>query len=69
MCQQLTKYFSFNRMGSSNLGVAAMLDVFLVPAFYTRHTMLQQALSIGVGLAAAIGLRMVAHWWLRRLRE
>jgi hypothetical protein len=69
MCQQLTKYFSFNRMGSSNLGVAALLGVFLVPAFYTRHTVLQQALSIGVGLAAAIGLRMVAHWWLRRLRE
>jgi len=43
--------------------------VFLVPAFYTRHTLLQQALSIGVGLAAAIGLRMVAHWWLTRLRE
>jgi hypothetical protein len=42
--------------------------VFLVPAFYT-HTLLQQALSIGVGLAAAIGLRMVAHWWLTRLRE
>jgi hypothetical protein len=39
------------------------------PAFYTRHTMLQQALSIGVGLAAAIALRMVAHWWLTRLRE
>ena len=56
-------------MGSSNLGVAAMLDVFLVPAFYTRHTMLQQALSIGVGLAAAIGLRMLAHRRLRRLRE
>jgi hypothetical protein len=41
----------------NNLGVAALLGVFLVPAFYTRHTMLQQALSIGVGLAAAIGLR------------
>ena len=52
----------------NNLGVVA-LGVFLVPAFYTRHTPLQQALSIGVGLAAAIGLRMVAHWWLRRLRE
>ena len=62
MCQQLTKYFSFNRMGSSNLGVAALLGVFLVPAFYTRHTVLQQALSIGVGLAAAIGLRMISHW-------
>jgi hypothetical protein len=45
----------------NNLGVAALLGVFLVPAFYTRHTALQQALSIGVGLAAAIGLRMVAH--------
>jgi hypothetical protein len=46
----------------NNFGVAALLGVFLVPAFYTRHTMLQQALSIGVGLAAAIGLRMlVAH--------
>jgi hypothetical protein len=53
----------------NNLGVAALLGVFLVPAFYTRHTMLQQALSIGVGLAAAIGLRMLAHWWLTRLRE
>jgi hypothetical protein len=52
----------------NNLGVAALLGVFLVLAFYTRHTMLQQALSIGVGLAAAIGLRMVAHWRLR-LRE
>ena len=51
----------------TTLGVAALLGVFLVPAFYTRHTMLQQALSIGVGLA--IGLRMVAHWWLTRLRE
>ena len=49
--------------------VAALLGVFLVPAFYTRHTMLQQALSIAVGLAAAIGLRMLAHWWLTRLRE
>jgi hypothetical protein len=29
----------------------------------------QQALSIGVGLAAAIGLRMIAHWWLTRLRD
>jgi hypothetical protein len=29
----------------------------------------QQALSIGVGLAAAIGLRMLSHWWLTRLRE
>jgi hypothetical protein len=53
----------------NNLAVAALLGAFLVRAFYTRHTMLQQALSIGVGLAAAIGLRMVAHWWLRRLRE
>jgi hypothetical protein len=26
----------------------------------------QQALSIGVGLAAAIGLRMISHWWLKR---
>ena len=34
--------------------VAVLLGVFLVPAFYTRHTMLQQALSIGVGHAAAI---------------
>jgi hypothetical protein len=24
----------------NNLGVAALLGVFLVPAFYTRHTML-----------------------------
>jgi hypothetical protein len=47
----------------------ALLGVFLVPTFYTRHTMLQQALSIAVGLAAAIGLRMLAHWWLRRLRD
>jgi hypothetical protein len=31
--------------------------------------MLQQALSIGTGLAAAITLRMVAHLRLRRLRE
>jgi hypothetical protein len=53
----------------NNLGVAALLGVFLVPAFYTQHTVLQQALSIGVGLAAAIGLRLVAHWWLTRLRE
>jgi hypothetical protein len=53
----------------NNLSIAALLSVFLVPAFYTRHTMLQQALSIGVGLAAAIGLRMLAHWWLTRLRE
>jgi hypothetical protein len=30
---------------------------------------LQQALSIGVGLAAAIGLRMLSHWWLTRLRD
>jgi len=53
----------------NNLGAAALLGVFLVPAFYTRHTMLQQALSIGVGLAAAIGLRMLAHWRLTRLRD
>jgi hypothetical protein len=53
----------------NNLSIAALLSVFLVPAFYTRHTALQQALSIGVGLAAAIGLRMLAHWWLMRLRE
>jgi hypothetical protein len=46
-----------------------LFSVFLVPAFYTQHTMLQQALSIGGGLAAAIGLRMLSHWWLRRLRE
>jgi hypothetical protein len=50
----------------NNLAVAALLGVFLVPAFYTRHTMLQQVLS-GVGLAAAVGLRMLAHWWLTRL--
>jgi hypothetical protein len=53
----------------NNLGVAALLGVFLVPALYTRHTILQQALSIGVGLLAAIGLRMVSHWSLRRLRD
>jgi uncharacterized membrane protein YuzA (DUF378 family) len=53
----------------NNLGVAALFSVFLVPAFYTQHTMLQQALSIAVGLAAAIGLRLVAHWWLTRLRD
>jgi hypothetical protein len=53
----------------NNLAVAALLGVFLVPAFYTRHTMLQQALSIGVGLAAAIALRMISHWWLTRLRD
>jgi hypothetical protein len=33
----------------NNLGVAALLGVFLVPAFYTRHTMLQQALSTESG--------------------
>src|SRR5262249_6295593 len=33
----------------NNLGVAALLGVFLVPAFYTQHTVLQQALSIGWG--------------------
>ena len=48
---------------------AVQLGVFLVPAFYTRHTKLRQALSIAVGLAAAIGLRMLAHGWLTRLRE
>jgi hypothetical protein len=53
----------------NNLGVAVLLGVFLVPAFYTRHTILQQAISIGVGVAAAIGLRMVAHRWLQRLRD
>jgi hypothetical protein len=52
-----------------NLGVALLIGAFPIPAFYTRHTMLQQALSICIGLAAAIGLRMAAHWWLRRLRE
>jgi hypothetical protein len=41
----------------------------LAVSIYTRHTMLQQALSIGVGLAAATGLRMLAHWWLTRLRD
>src|SRR5215472_15566873 len=45
----------------NNLSIAALLSVFLVPAFYTRHTMLQQVLSIGVGLAAAIGLRTLSH--------
>jgi hypothetical protein len=44
----------------NNLAVAALLGVFLVPAFYTRHTVLQQTLSIGVGRVAAIGLRMLA---------
>src|SRR5262245_43578691 len=53
----------------NNLGVAVLVGVFLIPTFYTRHTMLQQALSIGVGLAAVVGLRTAAHWWLRRLRE
>ena len=53
----------------NNLEVAVLFSVFLVPGFYTQHTMLQQALSIGGGLAAAIGLRMLSHWWLRRLRE
>jgi hypothetical protein len=53
----------------NNFSVAALVGVFLIPAFYTRHTMLQQALSICIGLAAAAGLRMAAHWWLRRLRE
>src|SRR5215831_4946093 len=53
----------------NNLAVVVLFSVFLVPAFYTQHTMLQQALSIGGGLAAAIGLRMLSHWWLRRLRE
>jgi cytosine/uracil/thiamine/allantoin permease len=49
--------------------IAALLSVFLVPAFYTRHTTFQQALSISGGLVAAILLRMLAHWWLRRLQE
>jgi hypothetical protein len=53
----------------NNLAVAALLGVFLVPAFYTRHRVLQQALSIGGGLVAAIAMRMLSHWWLRRLRE
>jgi hypothetical protein len=53
----------------NNLAVAVLVGVFLIPTFYTRHTMLQQALSVGVGLAAAIGLRMMSHWWLRRLRD
>jgi len=53
----------------NNLGAAALLSVFLVPAFYTRHTTLQQALSIRVGLAAAIALRMLAHRRLTRLRD
>ena len=53
----------------NNLAVAMLIGVFLIPAFYTRRTILQQALSICIGLAAAIGLRMAAHWWLRRLRE
>src|SRR5262245_17388121 len=53
----------------NNLAVAVLVGVFLIPTFYTRHTMLQQALSIGVGLAAAVGLRIAAHFWLRRLRE
>jgi hypothetical protein len=53
----------------NNLSVAMLFSVFLVPAFYTRHTMLQQALSIAIGLVVAIGLRMLSHWWLRRLRE
>jgi hypothetical protein len=34
----------------NNLAAAALLGVFLVPAFYTRHTVLQQAISIGAGL-------------------
>jgi hypothetical protein len=53
----------------NNLSVAVLFSVFLVPAFYTRHTVLQQTLSIAVGLVAAIGLRLLSHWWLRRLRE
>jgi hypothetical protein len=53
----------------NNLGVAVLVGVFLIPTFYTRHTMLQQVLSIGLGLAAAAGLRIAAHRWLRRLRE
>ena len=53
----------------NNLAAAALLGVFLVPAFYTRHPVLQQAISISGGLVAAIGMRMLSHWWLRRLRE
>jgi len=53
----------------NNLAVALLIGVFLIPAFYTRHTILQQALTIGVGLAAVVGLRIAAHLWLRRLRE
>jgi len=49
----------------NNLGVAALLGVFLVPAFYTRHTMLQQALSIGRGAGGgdrpSDGRPLVAH--------
>ena len=39
----------------NNLAVTILIGVFLAPAFYTQHTILQQALSIGVGLAAALG--------------
>ena len=53
----------------NNLAVAVLVGVFLIPTVYTRHTMLQQALSIGIGVVAAGGLRVAAHWWLRRLRE
>lgn len=53
----------------NNLAVAMLIGVFLTPAFYTRHTILQQGLAISVGLAAAIGLRIAAHRWLRRMRE
>ena len=53
----------------NNLAVAVLVGVFLIPTFYTRHTMLQQALSIGIGLAAVVGLRIAAHFWLRRLQE
>jgi hypothetical protein len=53
----------------NNLGIAVLISVFLLPALYTRHTIVQQALTICIGVAVAIGLRMGAHRWLRRLRE
>jgi hypothetical protein len=53
----------------NNLGIAVLISVFLLPALYTRHTIVQQALTIGVGVVVAIGLRICAHQWLRRLRE
>jgi hypothetical protein len=53
----------------NNLAVALLTGVFLIPALYTSHTRVQQALSICVGIAAAFGLRVAAHHWLRRLRE